>query len=221
LFIGSSGNPVYGNRLDGIEDVPITEEQKKNIVDEIMQNEKVLKVTDPYLSGKIFKVIITMAEQGEVEESKALSDIVLKTLTEEQKQFYDIEIYLTKYYDCTLEATGKQDEDGNFTEKVTVKFSNDLSKNEYALDYGIGTAQEVNYNKNQTIDVEEDGEFIIYGYTKDKISETVCSIQINKKTPQEEVTTQTQKITSITTRSFPIIGYKKAGVENITWTKSR
>ena len=35
LFIGSSGNPVYGDRLDGIEDVPITDEQKDKIAAEI------------------------------------------------------------------------------------------------------------------------------------------------------------------------------------------
>ncbi len=221
LFIGSSGKPVYGNRLDGIENVPITEEQKETITNAIMDNERVLKVTKPYLNGKIFKVIIYMADAADVDSSKSLADLVVNNLTDEQKAFYDIEVYLTKFYDCTLEATGKQDEEGNFVENVKVKFSSDLSENEYTLEYGLSNVAEVDYNKNQEIEITEDGEFIIYGYTKDKIGESSCSIQINKKTPQENVATKSQKITSITTRSFPLIAYRKAGTGNYVWTKAR
>ena len=57
LFIGSSGLPVYGDRLDGIEKVPITEKQIKTIQSSISEEEFVLKVTEPYLNGKILKVI--------------------------------------------------------------------------------------------------------------------------------------------------------------------
>ncbi len=221
LFIGSSGKPVYGDRLDGIEDVPITEEQKTAMVDGIMSNEQVLKVTKPYLNGKILKVIIYMADAAEVEPSKTLVDLVYNNLTEEQKAFYDVEVYVTKFYDCTLEATGKQDEEGYFVENVTVKFSSDLSENEYTLEYGLTNVQGVDYNKKQEFEVTEDGEYIIYGYTKDKIGEAACSIQINKKTPQENVATKSQKITSVTTRSFPMIAYRKAGTASFVWTKAR
>ena len=221
LFIGSSGKPVYGDRLDGIEKVPITEEQITAMVDGIKGNEQVLKVTKPYLNGKILKVIIYMADAAEVEPSKALVDLVYNNLTDEQKAFYDVEVYVTKFYDCTLEATGKQDEEGYFVENVIVKFSSDLSENEYTLEYGLTNVQGVDYNKKQEFEITEDGEFIIYGYTKDKIGEASCSIQINKKTPQENVDTKSQKITSVTTRSFPMIAYRKAGSASFVWTKAR
>ena len=221
LFIGSSGKPVYGDRLDGIEKVPITEEQITAMVDGIKGNEQVLKVTKPYLNGKILKVIIYMADAAEVEPSKALVDLVYNNLTDEQKAFYDVEVYVTKFYDCTLEATGKQDEEGYFVENVIVKFSSDLSENEYTLEYGLTNVQGVDYNKKQEFEITEDGEFIIYGYTKDKIGEASCSIQINKKTPQEHVDTKSQKITSVTTRSFPMIAYRKAGSASFVWTKAR
>ena len=58
LFIGSSGLPVYGDRLDGIEDVPISEEQINTIKDEIEKTDFVLKVTKPYLNGKVLKVMM-------------------------------------------------------------------------------------------------------------------------------------------------------------------
>ena len=61
LFIGSSGLPVYGDRLDGIENVPITDDQKDAIVAKLSESDFVLKVTKPYLNGKILKVIVTIA----------------------------------------------------------------------------------------------------------------------------------------------------------------
>ena len=78
LFIGSSGLPVYGDRLDGIEDVPITEEQTKKIVSDLKSEKIVTKVKDPYLSGKIFKVIITVTDDADLKSGKALATIVSK-----------------------------------------------------------------------------------------------------------------------------------------------
>ena len=161
MFIGSSGKPVYGDRLDGIENVPITEEQKTHIVDNIMQNETVLKVTKPYLNGKIVKVIVYMADKAEEAPAKALSDIVTAELTDEQKAFYDIEVYFTKFYDCTLTATGNVDEEGYFTDKVTVTFDKDLSDNEYTLDYGISNTSAAVYNKEMKYEIAEDGQYIV------------------------------------------------------------
>ncbi len=219
LFIGSSGLPVYGDRLDDIEKFPITEEQIKNIEDSIMQDEQVLKVTKPYLSGKIFKVIVTVADNTELEPTRAYADKVMAALTDEQKKVYDVEVYITKFYDCTLEATGKMDEEGNFTENVVVKFSKDLSKNEYALDYGLTNVEGVNYNKEQKIEIKEDGEYIIYGYVKDKKSEFSCSIKITRKTSDAQSKEDT--VNTVASRQFPIIGYSKAGKSAFVWTKNR
>ena len=219
LFIGSSGLPVYGDRLDGIEKVPISKEQITNIENKIKEDGQVLKVTKPYLSGKILKVIVTVANNTEVEPTKGYASIVAGELTNEQKAFYDIEVYITKFYDCTLEATGKMDEEGNFTEPVTVKFHKDLSKNEYTLDYGMSTEEAVNYNKEQNFEIKEDGEYIIYGYTKDNKSESKCSIKITKKAA--DVQTKEETVNTIAARSFPIIGYKKSGKDEFVWTKNR
>ena len=114
LFIGSSGLPVYGDRLDGIENVPISEEQKDKIVEELSNTDFVIKVTRPYLNGKILKVVFTVADSADLQLSKQLDSIVYGALTEEQRAFYDVEIFIAKNYNCTLEATGKMDEDGNF-----------------------------------------------------------------------------------------------------------
>lgn len=217
LFIGSSGLPVYGDRLDGIEDVPISEEQIENIKEEIEKTDFVLKVTKPYLNGKVLKVVIYVSDKAGIDPSKALAAKVSEILTEEQKAFYDVEVFLTKYYNCTLEATGKIDEDGNFIDDVTVKFSSDLSKNEFALDYGISNSDKVSYNKEQEYTIDKDGEYLIYGFTKEKMGESKCSIKIVIK--KSDVDAIEDTINSVTTQSFPLIGYKKYGTKDYVWTK--
>ena len=220
LFIGSSGLPVYGDRLDGIEKVPITEEQIKKIEDDLKAEEFVLKVTKPYLNGKILKVIVTVSDLSGIDPAKALSSKITEALTEDQLNFYDIEYYIKKEYNCTLEATGKMDEDGNFLEDVVVKFSTDLSKNPLVEDYGMSTSKDKTFNKEQTFKVENDGEIVIYGYTKDKVGDSACSIKITKKKGDENSEdAKIDTVNSITTRSYPLIGYKKYGKKDFVWTK--
>ncbi len=219
LFIGSNGEPVYGDRLDGIEKVPITEKQIKEIKSEIEKEDFVLKVTKPYLSGKILKVVVTVADTADENKTKALTDKVTAVLDDKQKAFYDVEFYATKYYNCSLEATGKMDEDGNFIDKVTVKFSDDLSKNKYALEYGVSDKKDKDYNKKQTFDIEKDGTYTIYGFTKDKLGESSCSIKIVMK--KADIDTEETTVKSSLTRNFPIIGYRKYGTDKFVWTKTR
>lgn len=219
LFIGSSGYPVYGDRLDGIEDVPITDEQISKIEEEIEKENFVLNVTKPYLTGKILKIVVTVADNAEEAKTKELTTKVVDVLTDDQKKFYDIEFYAKKYYNCSLEATGKIDEDGNFLDKVTVKFSDDLSKNEYALDYGISDKNDKNYNKEQSFTIEKDGEYTIYGFTKDKMGESTCSIKIIKK--EADIDAEESTVSSVSSQNFPIIGYRKYATDKFVWTKSR
>ena len=93
MFIGSSGMPVYGDRLDGIENVPITKEQYSTVVTELSKENGVVSVLEPTLSGKIFKVIITVGDLVEENTAKALADKVKTFLTEEQNKFYDVEVF--------------------------------------------------------------------------------------------------------------------------------
>ena len=219
LFIGSSGLPVYGDRLDGIENVPITDEQINKISEEISKSDFVLKVTKPYLKGKILKVIVTVTDNANLAASKELSTKVPSILDEDQKAFYDIEFFIKKPYNCTLEATGKMDDEGNFIDDVEVKFLDDLSKSEFAIDYGLATTDNGEFNKTQKITVKDDGEHIIYGITKDKSGNSKCSIKIVKKA--EEVKVDESTINTITIeRDFPSIGYMKAGTNVFVWTKT-
>lgn len=219
LFIGSSGLPVYGDRLDGIENVPITDEQIDKISEEISKSDFVLKVTKPYLKGKILKVIVTVTDNANLAASKELAPKVLAVLDEDQKAFYDVEFFIKKPYNCTIEATGKMNEDGEFLDDVEVNFVEDLSKSEFGIEYGLSTTDNGEFNKTQKITVKDDGEHIIYGITKDKSGNSKCSIKIVKKT--EDATANKVTINTITTeRDFPTIGYVKAGTNTFVWAKT-
>jgi hypothetical protein len=219
LFIGSSGKAVYGNRLDGIEDVPITEEQKEELYNKISELDYVLSVTKPYLSGKIYKVVVTVKDTASVDQGRYVANLLEETITPEQRAFYDSEIYLNKYYSCSLEATGKVDEDGNFVEPVTVKFSDDLSKNDAVLEYGLSNTEELAYNKEQEYKISEDGEYIIYGFTRDSLENYSCSIKITKVTAEDNQSVVKTTVTSNMAQEYPIIGYRKYGTNTYSWTK--
>lgn len=219
MFIGSSGMPVYGNRLDGIEDVPITEEQYTKIVEELCKESIVLEVNKPTLRGKILSVIITIGDSTANAAAKKLADKVSAQLTEEQNNFYDIEVFITKYYHCTLEVTGPMDEDGNFTSDITVKFSDELTENEHVINYGMSDKETVDYNNKQEYAITQDGTYVIYGYTKDKVGERKCSIKVVRKASDAPATEET--LESTISESFPIIGYKRKATDTFVWTKDR
>ena len=219
MFIGSSGMPVYGDRLDGIEEVPITEEQYTKIMTDLNSESSVVAVEEPSLNGKILQVVITVGDTTQTNTAKSLAEKVTATLTEEQKNFYDVQVFITKDYHCTLEATGQMDEEGNFIENVTVKFENDPSKNDHVSNYGISNKETVDYNNNQEYEITEDGTYVIYGYTKDKVGESKCSIKIVKKEGATSATEQTIK--SSLNESFPIIGYRRKATDSFVWTKDR
>ncbi|MCM1370800.1 MAG: hypothetical protein NC181_02775 [Clostridium sp.] len=92
LFSGYNSSP-WGNRLDGIEEVPISEEtinSGKKIFTDI---DGVQNVTYS-LSGKRCNFIITVSKDTKYENIIKLEDKFLELFTDEQKNFYDFQIYI-------------------------------------------------------------------------------------------------------------------------------
>lgn len=219
MFIGSSGLPVYGDRLDGIEEVEISKEQYTKIKKDIEDTGLAVKVNEPYLSGKTLEVVITVGDSVALKSAKELANKITENLTDDQNDFYDVQVFIKKNYNCNINATGKMNEDGTFTDKVVIEFADDLSKNNAVVEYGLSKSNKVDYNKEQQITIEEDGTYTIYGYTKDKVGENSCNIKIVKKASENNVEEDT--VSSLGNTSFPIIGYKKYGTKNYVWTKDR
>jgi hypothetical protein len=225
IFMGSNGLPVYGDRLDGIESVPITDEQKTSLKDKLLTNEKVINVREPHLSGRTYNITIIVADNMGLDEAKGLANFVTESLTPEQNAFYDVQVFVNKKYNCTLVATGYADEEGVFTSDVVVKFEDELNKDSEVLGYGLSRENAVDYNAKLDDKVTTDGEVVIYGFTKDKVGESSCSIKIVRKQPTgEELKNSASKITTINSsvgENFPIIGYKRKGSQGYSWTKDR
>ena len=82
---------VYGNRLDGIDKVEITEEQEKGIKEALKDTTKKVTIR---LAGKLVNVIIVTNEGTSLADSKNMGNIVLEKFSEEQKAFYDFQFLI-------------------------------------------------------------------------------------------------------------------------------
>lgn len=80
---------LYGNRLEGIKDVPISADIKRAVSDLLLETEGVKKVTTN-THGKIFSVVILVDDTITIDKVKEISNTSLEKLSKEQKAFYDI-----------------------------------------------------------------------------------------------------------------------------------
>jgi len=94
LIYPNSSIDLYGNRLDGIEDVSIKESTITNIKETITQTDKTNTI-DYYLMGRIMKFIIDVKKDTDLVDAKSMVDNIIDKLSEEQQAFYDIEIFIT------------------------------------------------------------------------------------------------------------------------------
>ncbi|MCI9234184.1 MAG: hypothetical protein HFH08_06330 [Bacilli bacterium] len=93
LGSGNEGT-IYGNRLDGIEKVGLKEATLEKIATEMKKNEYVKKVTHR-IEGKTINFTVDVAPGTSVENSKKVVEPMLTILTEQERAFYDIQIFIT------------------------------------------------------------------------------------------------------------------------------
>ena len=94
FFVNQTKNDSYGNRLTGIENVEITKEHKDEIVAFLGEQEIVEKATID-IRGKIIYINIYL-KSGKVDDAQSLAIKSLDKLTEDEKNFYDINYTFTK-----------------------------------------------------------------------------------------------------------------------------
>lgn len=94
LIYPNSSIDLYGNRLEGIEEVPIKTDTINNIKDLIMDTDKASSV-DYYLNGRIVKFIIDVKKDIDLVDAKSMSDSIIEKLSDDQQSFYDIEVFIT------------------------------------------------------------------------------------------------------------------------------
>lgn len=92
MLSGGDSN-VYGNRLDGIDDVKISDETYSEVEEEVMATEVVEKV-DVRLQGKIVYTTIVLKSDTTSDRAKEIASATLDNYSEEELKFYDFSYFL-------------------------------------------------------------------------------------------------------------------------------
>ena len=86
-------NNKYGDRLNGIEDHKISSNTIDDIEKTIKENKQVSEVTY-HNEGRILNFIITVSADMKTEDAKALDDIILDKISDDNKSYYEIQILI-------------------------------------------------------------------------------------------------------------------------------
>ena len=78
----------YGNRLDGIDKVRISDDKLKKLETEL-EGHDFVKSADAYITGRIINVMIDVNDGTDVATAKALTEVVKSNFSEDELAFYD------------------------------------------------------------------------------------------------------------------------------------
>ena len=83
---------VYGNRLDGIEDVEVSE-SVMNEMASVFKDVEGVKSTDARKNEKIINLLIDVEDTTDFNKLKEASNEVYKKLDDDQRKFYDVQVF--------------------------------------------------------------------------------------------------------------------------------
>lgn len=100
VFFSGTNNALYGDRLEGIDKVAVSSSQKKEVVSNL-KGDSAVKNAKCSLQGKIVNVIITVNDDVGVDTAKSLAGKVLEKFDDDQKEFYDFQVFVKKESDAS------------------------------------------------------------------------------------------------------------------------
>ena len=100
IFFPNEGGAIYGNRLEGIENVKLDSSKKNSIIKNITEDGIAKKAT-VRISGRIIEVIIEVNEETSVDSAKELTNKILDKLSDDEKKYYDIQAFIKKSSDTS------------------------------------------------------------------------------------------------------------------------
>ena len=101
MFIFSSSDK-YGRRLDGIEDVVISDDTYNKVKDSVKENAEVVDAS-VRLQGKIVYTTITYTKETSIDKAKEIAAATLKNYSDEEIAYYDFSYILTQDFEETEE----------------------------------------------------------------------------------------------------------------------
>ena len=116
-FLGQTSKDKYGNRLDGIEKIKISEKKQDELENKISENELVNKTTID-VRGKLIYIDFVL-ESGKHTDAEAIAQSILEMFSEDERNYYDIQFI--------VENLNKEEEE-NFPIMGYIKKGNSLVK---------------------------------------------------------------------------------------------
>lgn len=89
-LLGNDSNK-YGNRLDGIEEVKISDEQINKMISEL-EDKKDINSVKYDLQGRLIYIILEVSNATAVDVSKGYANKILEYFDDSQKSYYDIQV---------------------------------------------------------------------------------------------------------------------------------
>lgn len=108
----SRNTSVYGNRLDGIGDVKISEKMINNLKSQVKEMAKVSAV-DINVHGKIVNFDVTFNNEATVEEAKNVAISIIALFEEDYLNYYDIQFLMVNDLYNTNKDKKENPEDTN------------------------------------------------------------------------------------------------------------
>ena len=115
IFVNQTNTNVYGNRLAGIENVEINSEKQKEIID-FLEEQKIVDKASINIKGKMMYITVYL-NTIKVDDAQSIAIKSLDKLTEDEKNFYDINYTFTKE---ALKEENSEENKENAEEKTFV-----------------------------------------------------------------------------------------------------
>ena len=92
VFNADEATAIYGSRLEGREKIEITEERINQVKTAIKDSSNKTTIR---IAGRIIEVIVDVKDGVSIQDAKNLGTPIVFAFTEEERAYYDIQIFLT------------------------------------------------------------------------------------------------------------------------------
>lgn len=92
VFTSDDATAIYGSRLEGREQIEIPQERINKLKESIKDSSNKTTVR---IAGRIIEVIVDVKDGVSIKDAKELGTPIVYTFTEEERGYYDIQIFLT------------------------------------------------------------------------------------------------------------------------------
>lgn len=93
IFFPNDKESVYGNRLDGISEVSISDKDISKIKKELTDAKFIETVTHT-IEGRRLNFVVTVVAKTDLINAKTSGDVIISNLSDEVKTFYDIQLFI-------------------------------------------------------------------------------------------------------------------------------